>query len=790
MDQMDQVSITLPDELSSINEETVGYLMIFSKKNASFLTLNDLSKQIISSKPLKKIWNSYLKKATYEAKVHVDTLFANDELEARTTQTKSKMRYDHYIRFIKYVIAVPSLKQTEKGFFSSEKNTQSFFKNIIAKVTQQKNSCTRYIPHLQFFIDNYENSTMVISKLPQVISALRDSDVLRNVQTEESVDAFDHDPTRLCSLKEEKRLIFETYTTCTHDQWEDFVLALLFQTYTYSRGNEYRAIRIPFFRVDTSDMYCPYPEGPMAYTLINLRNPYSTKTNSSMKTVVGGWRHRDFYRCYHAIIAFKVCRMLQAKSAIEINEYFLLQERHYYEVKGIKDHSKPPFYHDYLSIWDNRTILNGDDKKAARGMRKEFEIQQALFEIKRFHNSYFRAEGMVRSMNLGSPKENITLLSGHTAHKDKADISYFSALNKNVSHTNAGFEVCEEYFLPRVVGTYQKICARFNASIDKNTGEDNLYNKWTHLLFPCIKKFESIFVDPPVDRILYPGASGREFWKITLPYYAKVIIEDGVMWVNEFPNHHYTYMLVHVLGDQYESFSKECYQLITKYQENYDASTFSKNSVKAYLSHGDMPTTYKKSGCFNQSLSSEKQMYDNMNTNFPMRCSKAINENVKPDVVENNFCTRSNVYTRDTVQTNKRVCSFAKTSHVTIPTSLPKSIFDIMKHHVENKLYECTGKSNEYGWTTSQQKQWRTRQNIFEIIVDQCNIEYDHTNGENLSKTTSEMLLNHAKKLDKENYSKGKCTFTAYMFSRKFQIRKRKPRGVHSPIQPEIAKKN
>ena len=87
---------------------------------------------------MKKIWNSYLKKATYEAKVHVDTLFANDELEARRTQTKSKMRYDHYIRFIKYVIAVPSLKQTEKCFFSSKKNTQSFFKNIIAKVTQQK----------------------------------------------------------------------------------------------------------------------------------------------------------------------------------------------------------------------------------------------------------------------------------------------------------------------------------------------------------------------------------------------------------------------------------------------------------------------------------------------------------------------------------------------------------------------------------------------------------------------------------------------------------------------------
>ena len=151
MDQMDQVSITLPDELSSINEETVGYLMIFSKKNASFLTLNDLSKQIISSKPLKKIWNSYLKKATYEAKVHVDTLFANDELEARTTQTKSKMRYDHYIRFIKYVIAVPSLKQTEKGFFSSEKILNLFSKTSLLR-SHNKKIAAQGIYHIFSFL--------------------------------------------------------------------------------------------------------------------------------------------------------------------------------------------------------------------------------------------------------------------------------------------------------------------------------------------------------------------------------------------------------------------------------------------------------------------------------------------------------------------------------------------------------------------------------------------------------------------------------------------------------------
>ena len=65
----------------------------------------------------------------------------------------------------------------------------------------------------------------------------------------------------------------------------------------------------------------------MSSCLINIREPNSTKTKLSMKTTTGGWRHKEFL-CWHAILAFKICKQMSELRSDEVDEFFCYNLKH------------------------------------------------------------------------------------------------------------------------------------------------------------------------------------------------------------------------------------------------------------------------------------------------------------------------------------------------------------------------------------------------------------------------------------------------------------------------------
>ena len=134
--------------------------------------------------------------------------------------------------------------------------------------------------------------------MPAVIAALELANHIRKTSAPNirNVDAYDNDPTTLLSFEDKKKLILKSLDENNQkENWIDFVLSLTFSLSTFVRGNEYRAIRYPYIRLDQNGLHCPYPNGPMSSCLINIREPNSTKTKLSMKTTTGGWRHKEFF---------------------------------------------------------------------------------------------------------------------------------------------------------------------------------------------------------------------------------------------------------------------------------------------------------------------------------------------------------------------------------------------------------------------------------------------------------------------------------------------------------------
>ena len=419
-----------------------------------------------------------------------------------------------------------------------------------------------------------KKNNLRLDDIADVKTSLTDAKEIRKLSTTINIDAHDNDPTKLLSKKDEKNLIFQSLELNEDPSvWEDFVLGIVFPLTTFVRSHEFRSIRYPFLRLDEGGIFSPYDTGPMATCLINLREPGSTKTRESKKTAVGGWRHRDFFRCFHSILAFKVAREMNEMVKSEIFEYFLLQNKEYYAAKNLTDTSKPPFYDIFVSRWKNYEY-SGQNDKGANPMQRHFSNKLKQFNIKRYKCAVFRADGMIRSMNLGAPKHNITMMSGHVSNKDQADKAYFTPVNHTVCLTSSGFSYHpkEEYFIPRSCAAYKII-----QDSKCKTGID-FYDKWTASLFTMLAGRKEIFSCCPSGQKVYSGESAYHFVHKLIPYFGKVMIEDGIMWCTEFPDHHFSkFMLSRLEG--YAEFVCVAYNEMERLQKEYDQSEYSHTKI-------------------------------------------------------------------------------------------------------------------------------------------------------------------------------------------------------------------
>ena len=152
--------INVPPCLGELDAETVGFLFVIT--NNPYLKLNNKAELIRGNKKIKAEWTKYVKEGAEFGQRYVNDLYSADPLPARPALIKGKMKHSQYVRFVKYVYCVPQLSIEAFKSVANEVNIGSFFQNVIAKSTQQRNNAARYIPHLQFYINQYEQEKLIL----------------------------------------------------------------------------------------------------------------------------------------------------------------------------------------------------------------------------------------------------------------------------------------------------------------------------------------------------------------------------------------------------------------------------------------------------------------------------------------------------------------------------------------------------------------------------------------------------------------------------------------------------
>jgi hypothetical protein len=187
--------------------------------------------------------------------------------------------------------------------------------------------------------------------------------------------------------------------------------------------------------------------------------------------------------------------------------------------------------HDGVPNWYNYFLIDWRDYDSMSKVFKKFFTNCGIAYTKLTHT---RKLGIIRAHQLGVDRENIIHLSKHTVHK--IDNSYLPELSHKAMLACAGFDVFqkEEYFIPQ---SYTQVPVQ-----------------WISKIFPHTE----VWKNQVNNNINYDnGSAARNFVYHLLPFFATIIVQDGVHLTTTYPYHPYSKLLLHILWNEgYEKWSQ------------------------------------------------------------------------------------------------------------------------------------------------------------------------------------------------------------------------------------------
>lgn len=376
----------------------------------------------------------------------------------------------------------------------------------------------RYVAAIQKYSLFWEERAGFTVDSPIVKKALADAkncSVKYHSRSNEHVDAHKHRPTRHPSPTQELSMI--EFALNDHRQTKNgylpkgmnFLISWNCAMQAFTRGDEVRSCRLPdlchetnygpWRLSDTGGMNVCDDSSPSGIISI-IQQPFCTKINSPKAHAVGFFRHRDWRRCATSMIAFSLMARFEYMNHTQLDSLF-----------SVGPNGVPLWYNYFLIDW-----------RSYSSMADAFKEYFNAADIQYTKLTHVRKLGIIRAHQLGADRENIILLSKHTTHK--VDTSYLPELPYNALLACAGFDVFrrQEYYIPR---SYAQVPTA-----------------WHGRIFPYLQRWQSQVNDM---REYDKGMSAKTFVNYILPHMAQIIIQDGIYFVDAYPNHPYSVILMH-----------------------------------------------------------------------------------------------------------------------------------------------------------------------------------------------------------------------------------------------------
>ena len=284
-----------------------------------------------------------------------------------------------------------------------------------------------------------------------------------------------------------------TLLTMNAHYWQSMALSWTLGNSCFIRPDTFIKLRLSSLRLDTRHAPPMGDDFIVSYLLLPTDLKGGRNNGKGKTRVVGSYRHKEYLRC--AVGFLSMILFVKFRHNEDIDFY-----------RGPASKPRPR--------WWNIRIC--DDWISSDVLCKQYKrfLEECALEYCKC--SYIRTSGMDEAAYEGElTQDPIASMSKHI--RFKFDVYYMCELCPNVMRVLAGFRKDEAYNVPRTDITFEAF-----GTIDL-----------VKILFPKIDVWRSQTLAPNGDK----SECANNFLNFLLPAITKVILQDGIFFIRDFPNH-------------------------------------------------------------------------------------------------------------------------------------------------------------------------------------------------------------------------------------------------------------
>jgi hypothetical protein len=414
-----------------------------------------------------------------------------DRAVARMTNVIARRPKDHsyqneYKRFVTWVVE-NGLRQGD-NIYIHRVAVDEYFRQSVVLRTCAKSSISRIINALQWFHDNLESpGSEFLVKSGIVFQAMAQQKENWTHMPSANLGTDPHRGLKDVLTEPDKKKIL-AHIHHNRLDWGSLCTSFLWGNNAGVRGASSRKFNLPDLFMSRG--FGPTKEGPRARTLLLvLRKGDPHKDRFTTDRMVACWRHRSYMLCSIFNTALHV-------------------------INSLRQHPTINFYHKEKTAaasWWGIPLIEYEELYDESGPMKEVYMATGVEGCKLTHN---RTYAVQHAGSEGLAPHQINSFTKHML--EKLHKSYQSEVDKEACKVMAGFGREEGYFVER----------------------EFLQPPWeTEELINFLLPKYSAWLQQAASRHGDKSSACRRFLNDIIPYMVEVIVQDGVYFIMDFPNH-------------------------------------------------------------------------------------------------------------------------------------------------------------------------------------------------------------------------------------------------------------
>ena len=401
-----------------------------------------------------------------------------------------------------------------------------YFAQVVALRVVKPATARRAVSALQWQADKDEylgeRVRFVVDDSQCVKDALRAQERLYNQHLENSIeDPHDKLPTDTLSRQDSRRVI-STVLAESRANWQPLCICWMGSEAMMLRNASMRKFTLPDL-LTILDTHTPRDDGPFDRQMLALvyRPGTKHKERQKKKRVVGSWRHKDYVQCFTGMVAMSLFIRLYANATLNF--------------RTGQGENHPPAWYNIMLVegWTSQSAAYEAYSEIMAYLRISWEKVTHLRKA-----STERASRKLVPFEIKSMTKHATR-GGNNGESSRFDESYMTELHPATLNVMSGFEKNETYFIPRTRVDIQDYC--------RQHGKEP-----ADLIFPR----RNLWLQEKLSVGGDDSKAASNFLHETLPFLAKVVIQDGIYWIHDFPNHTASRHLLHVMPADYPQFAR------------------------------------------------------------------------------------------------------------------------------------------------------------------------------------------------------------------------------------------